>query len=283
MVDIGCPDVQVNTYFSLLVTDYDARATFVIVGGNTFHALKASIIFSGEIILILGKFAVVGFPCPFFVFTVFVWSRFGRLIHLLQLDATSLANCRRIDNANLLLRHLQCTGDNTAQLLVLGFFINKDDLLTVLQTFTKIFDQRGILRRDGVRYLLHINTGSRNGLKYFSFQFNAGTYFNMRRMFTKSGLHYLAGTRTDQPASAVFLGLINIICHFTASYFWQGISNSFYLVCKLNGELECNRTGIQIRVYSNLVHVTDDGENEIIRFVVSDMPVFIDCQLIIAT
>nr|QBM91526.1 hypothetical protein NNIBIDOC_00200 [Salmonella sp.] len=36
---------------------------------------------------------------------------------------------------------------------------NKDDLLTVLQTFTKIFDQRGILRRDGVRYLLHINAG----------------------------------------------------------------------------------------------------------------------------
>ncbi|HBA3799281.1 TPA: hypothetical protein J5G26_003261 [Escherichia coli] len=98
----------------------------------------------------MGKFAVVGFPCTFFVFTVFIWRRFSRLIHLLQLDAASLANCRRIDNAYLLLRHLQCTGNNTAQLLVLGFFINEDDLFTVLQTFTKVFDQRGILRRDGV-------------------------------------------------------------------------------------------------------------------------------------
>ncbi|HBA3799280.1 TPA: hypothetical protein J5G26_003260 [Escherichia coli] len=102
-------------------------------------------------------------------------------------------------------------------------------------------------------------------------------------MFAKGGLHYLAGTRTDQPTSAIFFGLVCIICHFTASYFWQGISNSFYLVCKLNGELECNRTGIQIRIYSNLIHVADDGEDEIIRFFVCDMPVFIDRQRIFTT
>nr|WP_225312404.1 hypothetical protein [Salmonella sp.]QBM91387.1 hypothetical protein NNIBIDOC_00054 [Salmonella sp.] len=186
---------------------------------------------------------VVGFPCSS-LYSPFLFGRFGRLIHLLQFDATSPLTVVALIY-NLLLRHLQCTGDNTAQLLVLGFFTNKDDLAYRSSDSRRFSISAAYFGGWGAIPAAY-QPAAAMAFSISSFQFNAGTYFNMS-MFTKSGsTTLLVRVLTSLPAPSSRSTVTSFATSLPPATFGK-VSVLAFNWPKLNGELD-NRTGIQIRV-----------------------------------